>query len=208
MSEGPKRRQERFQVNFSVRFGMAREFVQEYAENLSTGGLFVRGAHRLTEGEHIVIELDLPGFDTFIVTAKVAHLISPAEAADSNRKPGAGLSIIATPEGFDDAMRAYLVRLGERHGRLVFVGSDEIRQLVSMAGYQVRPLPAPNALGPALETASATVVAVLVTRSLYGHYATVADKLGVSNLVQTIDYADEFDDILRLLDLRIEHDNG
>jgi hypothetical protein len=58
-----------------------------------------------------------------------------------------------------------------------------------------------------MEAVSATVVAVLVSRSLYGHYASAAEKIGAPNLVHTIDYADEFDDILRLLDLRIEHED-
>jgi len=204
MSSEPKRRQERFQVNFTVRFGMEREFVQEFVENLSTGGFFVRGAHRLEEGEHIVIELDLPGFDTFIVTAEVAHVITPAEASEGGRRPGAGLKIVATPEGFDAAMRAYLVRLKRRRDHLAFVGSDEIRQLVSRAGYQVRPLPAPNALPTMLRTIQTRVVAVLVSRSLYGPYATTLEKAGMANILHTIDYSEEFDDILRVMDLSLE----
>jgi hypothetical protein len=204
MNEGAKRRQKRYRVNFSVRFGAAREFVEEYAENLSTGGLFVRGAHGLTEGEPLVVELDLPGFDTFIVTAKVAHVISPAEAVESNRRPGTGLTIINTPEGFAEAMRGYLLRLGKRRDHLVLVADDEIRSLVTEAGYLTRPVPAPSALGTVLSTVQGQVLAVLVGRSLYGPYSSAAAAVGASDLVFTIDYVEEFDELLRILDSRLD----
>jgi Tfp pilus assembly protein PilZ len=204
MNEGVKRRQKRYRVNFTVRFGTAREFVEEYAENLSTGGLFVRGAHGLTDGEPLVIELDLPGFDTFIVTAKVAHVITPAEAGETNRRPGAGLTIVNTPEGFAEAMRGYLLRLGKRRDHLVLVAADEIRTLASEAGYQTRPLPAPSALATVIKSVQAPVLAVLVGRGLYGPYASAAETSGVSDLVYTIDYVEEFDEILRILDTRLD----
>ena len=53
------RQEERFRVNFSVRFGIARDFVQEYAENLSSGGLFIRGAHRLAPGERAWLSTEI-----------------------------------------------------------------------------------------------------------------------------------------------------
>jgi hypothetical protein len=101
-------------------------------------------------------------------------------------------------------MRGYLLRLGKRRDHLVLVAADEIRALVSEAGYQTRPVPAPSALGTVLATVEVPVLAVLVGRSLYGPYSTAAGVAGVQDLVFTIDYIEEFDDILRILDSRLD----
>lgn len=194
------RQEERFRVNFSVRFGIARDFVQEYAENLSSGGLFIRGAHRLTPGEQMVIELDLPGYDTFVVTAKVAHVITPAEALESNRRPGAGLSIVATPDGFSDAMHEYLIRLGRRRDFMVLASDHEVRTLFEESGYQTGLVPAPHELPGLLANFECPIVAVLVSRSLYGPFMSAAQAAGRPDVIFSIDYIEEFEEILRALD--------
>lgn len=200
----PARQQLRYRVNFSVRFGAAREFVQEYAENLSTGGLFVRGAHRLEKDEQVVIEIDLPGFETFIVTAKVAHVIGPAEAAAADRKPGAGLQITSTPKGFQDAMRSYLLRLGRRRDYMALVGLDSLRTMLEEAGFQTRPVPAPNALTHVITSVGMPLVAIVVPEALYEHYAKAAEAAGIADLVSIADTTDGFEELLRTLDQRIE----
>lgn len=204
MSSTTQRRQPRYPVNFSVRFGAAREFVQEYAENLSTGGLFVRGAHRLGEGEQVLIEIDLPGYDTFIVTARVAHVLSPEEAQESGRHPGAGLTIQNQPNGFSDAMRTYLLRLGKRRDHIVLVSDEAMREMIGEAGFQVRSVPPPNALSAVVNTVDAPVIAVVVNEQLREPYASAAEAAGLGDLIHTIASLDEFEDTLRALDRRLE----
>ena len=198
-----QRKDERFRVALSVRYGSARDYVRDYAENLSRGGLFINGAHNLQLGSRVRIELDLPGFDTFMVSAEVAHVIDPASAARLGRKPGAGLSIVQTPSGFAEAMHSYLLRLGLRRDHLVFVGDSTIRELFDLAGFQVRPLPPPISLRADIERCPVPVVGVIVTRAQFGPFVAAATVAKLSDLVHEIDYPEEFEHVLRIIDQRI-----
>ena len=198
-----QRKEERYRVHLSVRYAAARDFVRDYAEDLSRGGLFISGAHNLEHGKRVRIELDLPGFDAFVVSAEVAHIIDPVTAAQMGRKPGAGLSIVQTPPGFAEAMHRYLLRLGQRRDHLVFVGDLTIRHLFDEAGYQVRPLPPPISLKAEFERSPVSVVGIIVTREQFGPFVAAATVAKIEDIVHEIDYPEEFEHILRIIDQRI-----
>src|SRR5688572_20977235 len=110
-----KRRSFRYAVNLVVRFDSAREFVTEYAENLSHGGLFIRtSSGRLKALDEVGVELTLPGLGTYKVGVRVAHVLTPDQAARYGAAPGAGCEILSRPPGFAEAIQEYLRRLGRR----------------------------------------------------------------------------------------------
>ncbi len=121
----------------AVRFSSAAEFVTEYAENLSVGGLFLRQGHKLEPLSLVTVQISLPGIGNFEVTAKVAHVLDEETAKKFGREPGAGLQLTKVPDGFEDALLAYLGRLGKRRDCLVLVSEDETRKFVEDAGYRV-----------------------------------------------------------------------
>jgi uncharacterized protein (TIGR02266 family) len=198
------RKAPRFRVHLSVRYGSARDFVMDYAENMSSGGLFIRGAHDFAPGHRLRVEIDLPGFDTFTVSAEVAHVLGPEAAAACGRQAGVGLAIVQAPEGFSEAMHQYLLRLGKRRDYIVLVEEPGIRHLFAEAGYQVRPLPLSSSLRTALEGSLFPVVGVVVTRASLGPFAAATAAAGVPRLLHTIDSPEEFDDLLRIIDQDLE----
>ncbi len=203
MNTGYSRQNERHPVNLSVRYSTARDFVVDYAENLSTGGLFVRGAHVLARGQEVDIEIALPGFGSFGVEARVAHVLSPEDARDHDRNPGAGFSITRSPPGFIEALRTYLLRLGQRRDHVVMVSDESIAQLLEASGYQVRPLPLADLLSEAVARSKAPVVGVVVPSALETEYADQAAQMGAPELILAFEDPRDIDQLLEQLDAEL-----
>ncbi len=140
-----QRRHPRHRVHLRVAYRTAREFVEQYAQNLSAGGLFVEGAHPLAVLDVVTVEVELPGHGKFTLTAEVAHVV-PASA---KRVGGAGLQIKDPPAAFTKAIGEYLIRLGKRRSTTVYVGVEPWRQALIDAGYIVAAPPAPRTLASA-----------------------------------------------------------
>lgn len=133
------RKHERQHTVLAIRFVSATEFVTEYAENLSVGGLFVRQAQNLEPLSEITVHIDLAGFDTFKVKARVAHVMDEEMAARMGRSPGAGLQLTEVPSGFEQALSGYLARLGRRRDFLVLAEAPGCVKLLEEAGFRVEP---------------------------------------------------------------------
>jgi uncharacterized protein (TIGR02266 family) len=194
-----KRRHQRFPVRIKVRFHSALEFVSEYADNLSAGGLFVRGAQKLDPLTEVQVELALPGYGTHSVRARVAHIVSDEAAAASGRRPGAGVEIVDPTDGFDDVLGEYLRRLGRRRDVAVLVEGGRPFELLSAAGYQVAELPPPHELVSAMARSQYPVLAVVVTPAKEPIYRPAAALAGVADLVRQLDES-QLDDLLASLD--------
>jgi hypothetical protein len=198
-----QRKGARYRVHLSVRYASAREFVVEYARNLSAGGLFIRGAQHLEPLSPITVEISLPGYKTVQVDAQVVHVITPEMAAGTDNKPGAGVAITQSPDGFDEAMSAYLQRLGRRRDRLVLVGDEACRELLQEAGYQTGPAPAVDELVAAIARSDVPVIGVVVSRAQEAEYTAAATKAGMPEVVRSIDYLEEIDELLTQLDAEL-----
>jgi hypothetical protein len=194
------RRHQRFAVRFQVRFKTALDFVVEYAENLSAGGLFVRGAHRLEPLSEAEVEIELPGYGQFTVRGKVAHIVSPELAATSGRRPGAGLEILQAPDDFREVLAEYMRRLGRRRDVAVLAEEGRPLELLDAAGYRAAPLPTPNDLVVTMARSQYPVLAVVVTRAREDQFRPAAEAAGVADLVRLLDNEEELDELLGALD--------
>ncbi|MBA3398205.1 MAG: PilZ domain-containing protein [Deltaproteobacteria bacterium] len=179
-------------MNLRVAYQRAQEFVEQYAENLSAGGLFVRDAQGLAMREEVNVDIDLPGYGTYSVIAEVAH-ISPA---------GAGLHIKAGPPGFQQALTAYLLRLGKRTHATVFVDHEPWRGVVRDAGYAVQPLPPPSRLVELI--GDATAVGILAPEDIAEQYRNALGFLGDDGtLVIAVHAGQAVGDVLTALDAKL-----
>src|SRR5215213_8007503 len=99
-----QRKHPRYGVHLAVRYTNAEQFVADYVENLSAGGLFIAGADQLPLMTETDVHIELPGQGEWIVRAKSVFVIDEAAAAKMGRKAGAGFEIQTKPPGFDDAL--------------------------------------------------------------------------------------------------------
>lgn len=203
MEQSDSRVQTRFRVHLSVRFETALDFVTEYAENLSRGGLFVRGAHHLELNREVPIQMEVPGYPPFKVEARVAHIITPQMAETLKRKPGAGFHIIRGPRGFQEAIRKYLSRLGRRRDRCVLGGDHHIASALEAAGYRTQLVGQAQDLVLAVEEMETDVLGVVVSRPSETEYALAAGVLGKTEFVYGIDYLEEVDELLPVFDEKL-----
>ena len=203
-STGPAMRKEtRYRVHLNVRYQVAGEFVKEYAENLSSGGLFVRGASKLQDGDTVHVQVDLPGFMTVTVEAIVVHVLSPAAAHGTGRNPGVGLCLVGMDRDMESVFHDYLLRLHRRVEFAVMVQHDDWKPLLTAAGFTVIGTPALERFGDAFCRAPLPVIGVLVGRADHGAYAREAAQHGFTGIVPRIHFTEELDDVLAALDHEI-----
>lgn len=201
--EPVRRRAARYRVHLSVRYETAADFVREYAENLSKGGLFIRRARGLTRHRDVMVELELPGYGAYQVRAEVVHVITPEMAAEHGRAAGAGLAIREAPDGFEEALSNYLLRLGRRADSLVLAAGEPASRLLVAAGYQVVPVASPDGLGDALagHDHEARLVGVVVPGAEVDPYRLAAADH--ADLVVAMDEPQQIDQVLVQLDARL-----
>lgn len=91
----------RLEARFAVRFASLRDFVLEYAANISAGGVFVR-TDQPPELEAVVeVSLELPGEGPPArAKAVVVHRVTPEEARARNLIAGAGVQFIDADDAF------------------------------------------------------------------------------------------------------------
>ncbi len=163
-----QRRHERHGVRLAVRYTNAAQFVSDYVENLSAGGLFVAGAHEHQLPDENEIELELPGQGRWRVLARVVFRLDAEAAEKSGRTPGVGFQILGKPAGYDDALLGYLLRLGRRREFMVMVGEIAGARVLGESGYRILPLVPEDQLAAAL--ADEKLLAVIVPPALLVPY--------------------------------------
>ena len=186
MAEPSRRRAARYRVHLSVRYETAADFVREYAENLSRGGLFIARGRGLGRHRDVMVELELPGFGAYQVRAEVIHV------GDA----GAGLAIREAPDGFAEALASYLDRLARRAEVLVLAAGPAVG-LLEAAGYQVAEISSPGALA-ARNDGPRPVGVVVPGAEVDAYRRAVGDELVVA-----MDQPRQLDDVLLQLDQRL-----
>jgi hypothetical protein len=194
-----QRRHPRYGVHLAVRYSNAEQFVADYVENLSAGGLFIAGANKLPLFTETDVQIELPGQGDWNVRAKSVFVIDDTAAAKMGRKAGAGFEILEKPPGFDDALLGYLLRLGRRREHAIMVGEVPGVDLITDAGYRVIPLESEDEVAIALANDDAKIVAIIVQASLVTPYRDCLGEKGKS-LVFTASSVDDVVDILARID--------
>lgn len=194
------RKSARHRVALKVKYWAARDFVVEYAENLSKGGMFIKGAEHLSPLQHVSVEVTLPGFGTFAIKGEVAHVMTSEQAAMYGRAAGAGIAITRAPAGFKDALSRYLQRLGRRADKAVLVVDERFRTLLAHTGYQVGPAPEPAGFASAMVRSEHPVIAMIVPPDLAARYASEAAACGAGNVVIPMSSETELPTVLERLD--------
>jgi hypothetical protein len=174
--------------------------VREYAENLSRGGLFVRGGRGLVVGDGVDVTLELPGVGEFELRAKVAHAIDAAAAESHARRSGVGLRIVQSPEGFDAAMADYLSRLQQRADAMVFAHDDGFGLLLAAAGYQVKPAPEATDLAEAASDCAVPVIGIVVPSHQREEFSRASVAAGLGDIAISMDAPGDVDRVLVALD--------
>ena len=186
----------RFEVRLSVRFVEAKAFVEQYAHNLSKGGLFLAGATDLTVGQRTRVALELPGFDQVSIECEVVHVLPPG----TGRVAGAGLKFVNPDPSVSEALSGYLLTLGRRRDGQVLVYETELAdELLRSAGYSVERIESPDALeGRELSA----VLAIVVTEAAEG---TLLDVLAQEqrDLLFRVDPGEPLDALLSRLDAHL-----
>lgn len=193
-----QRRHPRYGVHLAVRYTNAEQFVTDYVENLSAGGLFIGGAHQLPLFTETDIQIELPGQGEWTVRGKSVYLIDEAAAQRLGRKAGAGFEIIVKPPGFDDALLGYLLRLGRRREHAVMVGEIPGTELVTDAGYRVIPLESEDEVAIALANDDAKIIAIIVQPALVTPYRDRLGEKGKSLVFPATSHADVIDILARI----------
>jgi hypothetical protein len=197
---GPdQRRHARHSVRLSVRYANAEQFVTDYVENLSVGGLFLTGAHTLPLFTETDVQIELPGQGNWTVRAKSVFIIDVSAAKASGRTAGAGMSILDKPPGFDDALLGYLLRLGQRRDHSIMTGAVPGIRLIEDAGYRVIGLEPPQIAAALADDPLVKLVGVLVGPELVAEYRAGLGSRG-NDLVYAVTSETEIADFLARID--------
>jgi hypothetical protein len=134
------------------------------------------------------------------VVARVAHVITPEMATALRRQPGAGFHVVRGPRGFQEAIRGYLTRLGDRRDRAVFGGDHHIAGALEAAGFRTQLVARAEDLVLAVEESPVPVLGVVVSRAQEPDYIKAAAVIGKAAFVHGIDLVEEVDELLPRFD--------
>ncbi|MBS2021067.1 MAG: PilZ domain-containing protein [Deltaproteobacteria bacterium] len=102
----------RFPVRFRVRFSTAFDFVTEYAENISAGGLFIETLDPPELTRAVSVVLELPDGGTPISAIAIAvHRVTLERSKVTGEQPGCGVQFIDTSDGFRERIDSYIEQL-------------------------------------------------------------------------------------------------
>ncbi len=96
MIEGEYRRETRQSLTtpVSVRVDGWEHYVQVYADDISSGGLFIRMVRPPAVGTAMSVRIPMPGGYVLELAAEVAHVVAPEQQLISGKRPGAGIRFV------------------------------------------------------------------------------------------------------------------
>ena len=98
--------------NYEVRFDQVSSFLNEYAENISKGGIFLKTATPPQLDQSVSIKLYLPNHSEAInLKGIVVRRITQAQAQKSSCSPGMGLRFVQFDEAVESFFFNYLKEL-------------------------------------------------------------------------------------------------
>ena len=128
----------RFEAVHRVRFTGDREFLSDYTQNISRGGMYLSTERRLEAGHEIDVAIELPGqAEAIPLKAVVVYRLEQKAAAELGRLPGVGVKFLSFADPERELFLHHIRRLEvhrSRAGRLVL---DEVPKAGSLADYLV-----------------------------------------------------------------------
>ena len=107
-----RRQEERFEVIHRVRFSSGEEFLSEYAENLSRGGMYLVTEESLKPGTVLQARLEIPGLEKPIeLKGTVAYRVGAEQSFEQGRAPGVGIKFLELDPEARQRLDHYLTRL-------------------------------------------------------------------------------------------------
>jgi uncharacterized protein (TIGR02266 family) len=107
-----QRGNQRITATFKVKYEGFAEFLTEYTDDLSRGGMFLVTRNFLPINSIIRCELFLPGTEDRVrIIARVAHVLTEGEAQRVGRKPGMGVEFLDLPREDADRLLGYVQRM-------------------------------------------------------------------------------------------------
>jgi uncharacterized protein (TIGR02266 family) len=102
----------RMEVRLEVRYYHRQQFLKDYTENISQGGMFIATAEPFELGAQVRVELMIPDLATQLpLTCRVAYVLRPEDAPAAESMPGIGVEIVEMDPRTDETLRTYLQRI-------------------------------------------------------------------------------------------------
>ncbi len=109
---------QRFEVVHPVTFSSEAQFVTEYCENLSRGGMYLTTQKDLKVGQTFQLDLSIPGGpEPLELEGRVAYRLDSGEAEQMGRTQGVGLQFVDLSQDATARLNKYLRSLQIRHFR-------------------------------------------------------------------------------------------
>jgi uncharacterized protein (TIGR02266 family) len=111
------RREQRLPVRLTVKFRTGKALEREYSENISYGGMFIRGRTDLPLRTKLEVVFKLPGTEQEIkAVAEVVHIVSQekVDMIDGDRVPGSGVHFIEFVGEGEKKLRRYIEEMHEQ----------------------------------------------------------------------------------------------
>ena len=118
------RRDPRYDTRFRVQFDSVKAFVEEYAANISAGGVFLVTDHQLARQSIISLQIELPDGGAPLQTRAIVVHVTPPE---STGRRGFGVQFIDPPAHFRERLDRYIEgEILQRHksGAVVLVARN------------------------------------------------------------------------------------
>ncbi len=111
------RRENRLPVRLTVKFRTGQALEREYTENISYGGMFIRGRADLPLRTKLEVVFKLPGTEEEVkAVAEVVHIVSQekVDLIDGDRVPGSGVHFTKFIGDGEERLRRYIEQMHEQ----------------------------------------------------------------------------------------------
>lgn len=121
-----QRSQPRYDAVVPIRFRDAEDFLVQYTENISSGGVFIRTNNPPEVGTQLRMSLELPGTRTALpVTGEITFVVTPEQGQISGRTPGCGVRFKEVDPGTTQVLEQYVDSLSQKsRGSVLLVDDD------------------------------------------------------------------------------------
>ncbi len=134
----PQSADPRFEAVHRVRFSGDREFLSDYTQNISRGGMYLSTDRLLDKGAQIDVEIELPGVQTAVpLKATVVYRLDAAQARELCRAPGVGVKFVDFADPEREQFLHHIRRLEVHRSRAARIDLSELPKQGTLADYLV-----------------------------------------------------------------------